>query len=465
MRLSNVNITVKDKGLSLLSPNQALPHGKVGVSSAGTDNEVVLIADQAQIADFGTGPLVNALYDAFAGGARVIYAVKATSDITGLIGNITATKTGQGNMAAVGSPLDSYHVIVEILSNGRFNTATFKYSLDGGDTETDAITVPVDGVYAITGTGITLNFSEYATEPDESFKAGDTYEFKTTAPSASINNITTAINALLNSAYTMEYIHVVGPSSSSVWTALDTLAETAVTDKYKYIHFLCEAAGPSAGQTVSEWVQSLITTALSFDSTRVAVSAAIGEIEEVNTSRVVERNAAGIISGRISSIPVMRSPARVRDGALPRVKSIRPAGLSEEQIALLNDAGYITLRTYEGLTGVYITEGRIMAAADSDFQYIELRRVMDKACRNLRQAALQYKHAEADGDLTHLEASLQQVIDNMAGAGEISSGQITIPEQDILGTSTLRVNIRLVPVGIMRNIELEVGFENPYRAS
>lgn len=324
MRLSNVNILIKDKGLGLLSPLAALPQGKVGVSSAGVDNQVVLITDQAQVADFGTGPLVNALYDAFEAGARVVYAAKATSDIAGLIGNITATKTGQGNMAAVGSPLDSYHVIVEVLSNGRFNTATFKYSLDGGDTETDAITVPVDGVYAIPGTGVTLNFSEYATEPTQSFLDGDTYEFKTTAPSASVNNITAAINAILNSAYTVEFIHVAGATSSSIWTALDTLAATTATDKYKYLFFLVEAAGLSTGQTVSEWVQALLTTAQSFTSTRVAVSAAIGEIEEVNTRRIVERNGAGIISGRISSIPVMRSPARVKDGALPHVKSISP---------------------------------------------------------------------------------------------------------------------------------------------
>lgn len=131
----------------------------------------------------------------------------------------------------------------------------------------------------------------------------------------------------------------------------------------------------------------------------------------------------------------------------------------------MNNAGYITFRTYEGLTGVYLTEGRIIADSDSDYQYVELRRVMDKACRNLRRAALQYKHAEADGDLTHLEASLQQEVDTMAGAGEISTGRISIPDQDILATSTLRVKIRLVPVGIMREIELEVGFENPFRAS
>jgi hypothetical protein len=172
-----------------------------------------------------------------------------------------------------------------------------------------------------------------------------------------------------------------------------------------------------------------------------------------------------LVSGRISSIPVMRSAARVKDGALPLVSSISPAGLSEEQIALLNAAGYITFRTYEGLSGVYITEGRIMAAADSDYQYIELRRVADKACRNLRKAALQYKHAEAESDMSHLEASLQQEIDTMAGAGEIASGTIDIPDQDVLGTSTLQAKVRLVPIGIMRNIELEVGLENPFRAS
>lgn len=472
MPLSNVNVTIQDGGLGILDPNSAVPHGKVGVSSQGVANQVVLITDKSQIAAFGTGPLVNALNDAFDAGSRQIYAVLAEPDINGTKSAITSTKTGQGDVTVSGNPLDAYEVKVEILSDGGFNQATFKYSLDGGDSYSEEITVPTDGAYVIANTGLTLNFTEYATTPADSFKTGDVYNFTTTAPTASIANITNAVNALLDSNYSFDFIHVVGESDSSVWTALDTIAEDAVTEKYRFIHFLCEAAYLSAGQTTAEWVQSLIAARASFDSVRVSVCAAFAEIENINTERIFNRNGAGIYSGRVSSIPSMRSPARVRDGNLPNVKSINPVGLSEEQIAALDAAGYITFRTYEGKAGVYVTDGRMMAPAGSDFQFVEHRRVMDKACRNLRRAALEYKHAEVDpldqeGSLAHFQASLQQELDAMAAGSEkeISSGRIEIPEQDILATSKLRVKIRIVPIGIMREIELDLGFENPFSAA
>lgn len=461
-KLSNVNVIVKDGGLGLVSPDQTIQHAKVGTCSLGTANEIVYLTSPDQVAgSFGTGPLANALYDAFAAGARKIYAVKAATDVAATIGAITATKTGQGNITAAGTPLDAYEVVIELLQAGALNTATFRYSLDGGDTWSEEITTPSAGTYVLAGTGITLTFTEHTT-PADSFDVGDAYGFKTTAPGASVNNITDAINAVLNSSVFAEYIHVVGSTNSSVWSALSTLMDTAATDKYKYTHVLCEAAGPTDGQEISAWVQALVTAADGFDSTRVAVCAAWAEIQDSLTGRVVNRNGAGIYSGRVSSIPEKRSPARVRDGALPNVVRINPLGLSEEQIKDLSDAGFITFREYEGIDGVYVTEGRMMAAAESDFQYVELRRVMDKACRKVRLAALQYKHAEAEGDMEHLKASLQAEIDTMVGAKDIVSGRIVIPDgQDILSTGKLIVKIRITPISIMREIELEVGFENP----
>ncbi len=460
--LSNVNVTVKDGGLGLVSPDQTIPHVKVGACSLGTVGEMIYLTSPDQIAgSFGTGPLANALYDAFNAGARKLYAVKAESDVAATIGDITATKTGQGNITAAGTPLDAYEVVIELVKDGALNTAAFRYSLDGSDTWSEVITTPSAGTYVIPDTGITLTFVEHTT-PADSFKDGDIYSFKSTAPGASITSITAAIEVSLNSKTFVEYIHVVGSADSSVWEALSTLMDTAATEKYKYTHVLCEAVGPADGQAISAWVQALVTEAAGFSSTRVAVSAAWSEIRESNTGRIINRNGAGVYSGRVSSIPVKRSPARVRDGQLFNVVSINPLGLTEEQIKDLTDAGFITFREYEGVEGIYVTEGRIMAPVGSDFQYVELRRVMDKACRLVRLAALQYKHAEADGDLEHLKASLQQEVDDMAGAQDIQSGRIVIPDgQDILSTSKLFVKIRIVPIGIMREIELEVGFENP----
>jgi hypothetical protein len=45
------------------------------------------------------------------------------------------------------------------------------------------------------------------------------------------------------------------------------------------------------------------------------------------------------------------------------------------------------------------------------------------------------------------------------------AGRVVIPrDQDVIATSTLRVKVRIVPVPIMRWIEVEMGFENPFQS-
>ena len=464
MGLPDVSVQITDGGLGLLAPTGVGIHAKVGVSSAGTVDEIVTLTDPGKIKEtFGTGPLADALADSFAGGAATIYAVRASGDVAGTVGAVTATKTGTGNLTAAGSPLDAYEVIVEIVDPGQRNVATFKYSLDGGDTYSPKITVPAAGTYTIPDTGVTLTFTEDGVTPANSFKAGDKYTFSTTAPAASVNSINAAITALLNSALAYEFIHVVGVSDASVWAALDTRAVEA-EGAFRYIQFLAEARGLNAGETVDQWVTALTTAAASFSSTRVSVCAGRLEITDPLTGRIMDRNGAGLYAGRVCALGVQQSPGRVAAGGLPSVVRLNPVGINDGHIKSLDDARFITFRQYVGQAGFYVTNGRMMAPATSDFRYVEARRVMDKACALVRTAALRFEHAEATNEgLNALQAQLSHPLEIMAGAGEIVQGQVVIPAgQDVIGTSTLRVRVRIVPVGILRWIELDLGFTNPF---
>jgi hypothetical protein len=458
--LPDVRLSITDGGLGLVEPGSGGIHAKVGVCSLGTVNEIVSVSTDAMDnlpSLFGTGPLVNAILDSLLSGSKIIYAVRAAGDIAGTIGTITAAKTGTGDMTAIGNPLDAYAVNVQIVDTGRFNTATFKYSLDGGTTWVQKITVPTDGKYVIPGTGITLNFTESTEDALNSFKAGDAYAFVTTAPEASVNSVNAAIDALLNSAYEYEFIHVVGGSDEAVWAALDAKANLAF-NSYRYIHFLAEAEGPASGQTVDDWVAALQASSESFASTRVSVCAARGIAPAVSQ---VERNLAGIYAGRVSSIKSNISPGKVADGPLPGINEIGPAGINDGHITALDEAGYITFRRYIGMSGVYVTNGRIMADPVSDYQYVELRRTMDKACRIVRNAALRYEHAEIDESgeegIAAIESQLTQEL--LTGMGdEIAAGQVIIPrDQNITSTSKLAGKIRVQPTGTIRFIEIDMG--------
>ena len=58
---------------------------------------------------------------------------------------------------------------------------SFAYSIDGGNTFGEDITIPLGGTYVVPGTGLTLSFEDVQTE-EKSFIANDAYSFATTSP-------------------------------------------------------------------------------------------------------------------------------------------------------------------------------------------------------------------------------------------------------------------------------------------
>lgn len=459
--LPDVNLSILDGGLGVVSGGSSGVQVKVGVSSSGSLNEIISVSDPSKIrTQLGTGPLANAYFDSISAGAKAIYAIRAESDIAGTVGQITAQKTGIGDLAASGSPLDAYDVIVTIIDSGAKNEATFQVSLDGGDNYAPKVTVPTDLIYVIPNTGITLTFTEDGVTPSNSFIKGDAYSFKTTAPGMSVTSLNTALEVIFGDNRGFEFIHVVGESDVSVWAALDARA-TVAESNFRYIHFVGEAAAPTSEQTIDQWVTSLIASASEFSSRRVNIVASLVELSDFGSGLRIERNVAGILNGRASSQPVQRSVGRVEDGSLPGVIRLAPKGISEAHIAALDEAGYTTVRNYVGLSGVYATNGRMMSPSGSDFEYWERRRVMDKACTLVRAAALRLGHAELEDaeQVADVEARLFAPIGVMIGNGEIAAGQVFVaPGQDILATSTLRFKVRVRPIGIMRFLEGEIGY-------
>ncbi|MDI3480790.1 MAG: hypothetical protein PWQ97_445 [Tepidanaerobacteraceae bacterium] len=461
--LPNAYINIEDGALGIMPSSNSGLHFKVGVASKGNVNEIYSFTSSAIDTikkNFGTGPLVNALFDSFSAGSSTIYAVKANADIPGTISVISSTKTGTGNMTATGSPLDEYHVEVEIITGGLLNQATFRYSLDGVNWSQER-TIPVDGKYDIPDTGISITFTESQEDPANSFKAGDKYMFSTQAPQASVNSLMAAVDVILNSKYSYSFIHVVGESDVSVWAALAQKAQLAETN-FNYIHFICEV-GPNADETADQYTTRLTGYRESFANTRISVSAAFGVVVDMNSGLQAQRNFAALYAGRLSSIPVHRSPGRVRDGAISGVIKLLPEDINDGHIETLNDNGYITFRQFKGLDGFYITDGKMMANAGSDFTTVEHRRTMDEACTLVRSKMLEYTNDELPETLEELEADLSQPLRNMKNDGNIRGGTVYIPkDQDVLSTQKLIVKVRIVPVPIMKVLEAEIAFENPY---
>ena len=456
-RLPNVYIGITDGGLGILAPNSAGIHAKVGVCSMGEVNRIAMFSDRDQLVPvYGTGPLVSSLADSFDNGSSNIYAVRAQADIAGSIGKITSTEST--TLTVTGEPLDSYGVSVEVTKAGARNEAVFKYSLDDKDTYSGLVTVPSNGEYNIPGTGIKLTFSETLIE-------NEAHSFTTKAPQASISSILAAVKLLSDSHVSFENIHIVGESSLPMWVAMDVMA-AEMESKYRYLSISMEARYKKDDETTDDWVAALLAERSQFASTRCQVVAQYAEVLDTLTGRQMARNCGGIYRGYVSKLKIQQSPGEVASGSVKGIVKLLPEDMNNTHILALDEGGFVTFRKYIGQKGIYVTNGRMMAELTSDYQQEENRRVMDESCAQVYLAGLRFvKSGATEKSLKALEAYLQHPLDIMQGEGKLMRSRIVIPpDQDIWATSKLRVKIRIVPIPIMREIEIDIGLENPFLA-
>lgn len=461
--LPDARVNIQDGGLGASSDAAGGVHLKIGVCTLGTPNKIYRVSNPTAVVDtFGTGELVNALLDAMQIGAREIIVVPAAPGVVGTIGAVAHSGTGGMTMTATGQPNNQYDIVVRITKGGTVNEAQYQLSLDGSVFQ-NVRTVPNNASIPIQGTGITLQFTPPEAPASPTFVEGDEYRVQATAPKMSNADYLAAMSVVKNNSLDYEYIHVVGASERSLW-AMCASDAVALEENHKPIHFVCEARRPEPNETIDEWVQDLITERQSFTSSRVSVVAPLVQIAALDGS---ERwtNLGAAYTGILSRARVSESPGKVMNFPLTSVLALME-GMDNGHIKALDDAGYITARMFEGLPGFYITNGRTMASPGSDFEFVEVRRVVDKAARLVRQASVRFVQSEADDD--GLDNLIANIGAPLAGqmmsptAPEISDFALSIPDgQDIFSTRALDVDLAIVPIPIMKWITVRLKLNNP----
>ncbi len=135
----------------------------------------------------------------------------------------------------------------------------------------------------------------------------------------------------------------------------------------------------------------------------------------------------------------------------------------------LDTARYLFFVNYDGLSGAYFNDSHTMDAPTSDYAYIENVRTMDKACRGVRTYVLPKlgRPMKVDASTGKLEAyvvedlqlTANKALEDMEKAGELSGYKVVIdPEQNILSTSTVEMVIFQVGVGVMRKLNIKIGY-------
>ena len=272
-------------------------------------------------------------------------------------------------------------------------------------------------------------------------------------------------------------------SSRTIVNAVATQMNTALSQG-RYIHAVCEApdVADSAGGD-----SALVAAFSSLADPRVSVVAGYDETVSAVSSRTYRRPSAWAYVARLAAIRVAEMPSKVNLGPLAAIASI---GRDERKREALDVARFCSLRTHLGLQGVYVTSGRMMAAAGSDFDLVPNRRVLDKACRIARASGLQYLDADLrvnkaaiDGntipsgqpggpgsiderDAKRIEAvilaALEAALSPGADDGDASAVSVQVNRvHNLLTTRELRIRVRVTPKGYARSIAVDIGFQSP----
>ena len=184
--------------------------------------------------------------------------------------------------------------------------------------------------------------------------------------------------------------------------------------------------------------------------------------------------AIGQVLGRAAKISVHQNIGRVRDGAIAVKGFLTDGKTPEEHFSewnLLNDAGYIFYRAFVGKNGYYLNGDAMAAPTTDDYCYLSAGRVIDKAMviayKTYIDDILDNINIDSDkGTISvtackSFEASIIRSV-NTNMSGEISGFTAYIdPNQNVLANGTLVITCKIVPLGTMREITVNLSFNNP----
>lgn len=215
------------------------------------------------------------------------------------------------------------------------------------------------------------------------------------------------------------------------------------------------------------------------DSNRVSVvisnDAAITTDEDGDPTGYAGYAHVCLAMGRAAAVPVQRNIGRVKDGRLPVTNPALSNGDTVDELSLatlngLNAQGYIFLRRHVGKSGSFFNGDHTACPITDDFAGVHRGRPMDKAVRIVRATYVEELLDDIEIDpatgkmapdviTAYQQSSDGALFINMTSAGEVSGAKTYVdPEQDVLATDKVKTKLRIVPKGMVKEIEVELGY-------
>ena len=148
------------------------------------------------------------------------------------------------------------------------------------------------------------------------------------------------------------------------------------------------------------------------------------------------------------------------------------AAFTQSALDAIDAKRHIFGQQYVGYAGTYFNDNHCAVSLTSDYAYINDNRVIDKAIRGIYTALIPYLKSKllknADGTLSDITISFLQSqalqplyqMSRDGDLGEVVDDDVYInPNQNVVSTSKVVINVKLNENGIARNIEVPISFK------
>jgi hypothetical protein len=478
MTIPSVVVEQQDFALGVLPPSGGRLLALVGVSSSGPANVPATFGRTKELIEtYGVGPLVEAACHAIERYGRSVVIVRTGQTTEGAYGTLNdddVAGTSVVTTDATSDPLDDYDAVVEVLLGGTIGTGpiSLRWSLDGGRTWSATVSLGTANTYTIPGSQVKFNFAA------GTLITGDSWTVRTTAPKWNTAELTAALTALGLTAVEWEVVSIVGDLDSAGFDAVEASMATLIAAA-KYRWWIGHTRKPNVAESAATYQTSIIGVFAAKSSTYGALCASAVQLTSSVSGRQYLRPVSFIAAPREAALSEEANSASLKLGAIAAV-ALRDAngnpvvGLHDETVwPGLDDARFYVLRTWPRRAGVYVNQPRLFSPVGSDFQLVPHRRVMNVALDvlydyfslrvnepiRINASTGFILESEAIAIETEANARLRDALLNRPKA---SGARCVLSRTDnLLSTSELNGEARVIPLAYPRRIVLSVGFSNP----
>jgi hypothetical protein len=183
--------------------------------------------------------------------------------------------------------------------------------------------------------------------------------------------------------------------------------------------------------------------------------------------------AVGLALGRLAAKTISTNIGRVKDG--PTTATVAYIGGQKLELvtslATIHNRGYGVLRSFPGRSGYYWADDQTFTKESDDLSSAARNRVINKALMLTYDTYVEEINDTVQVDtqgrisqsvVKYLEGIIESRVKRDMGA-EISSVKAFInPNQNILASEELEIEVRVVPLGYTKAISVSLGFSNPF---